>query len=330
MTEVVTLGECLISLVASTRGPMAEAATFERTVTGAEANVAVGLARLGRSVAYVGRVGDDAFGTVVLRRLRAEGVDISRLATEPGAPTGVMFRELRELVPMEVIYHRAGSAASHLGVADVDGAAGLLRGARWVHLTGITPALSASAADAVRHAVDLAREGGATISLDLNIRRRLWSEVQAVPVLRDLARSCHVVLGGLDEIAVVGGLAATLQAGGHVDPGRAAASLLGDSTDRVVVKLGAAGALELRSDGSSIQSAGFAVPHVVDPVGAGDAFTAGYIALTLEGAAAPLALRAANACGAAVVASVGDLAGLLTRTELATLLSTPDGPDTTR
>jgi 2-dehydro-3-deoxygluconokinase len=330
MTEVVTLGECLISFIATTRGPLAESATFERTVTGAEANVAVGLARLGRSVAYVGRVGADAFGTVARRRLRGEGVDVSHLVTDVAAPTGVMFRELRDLVPMEVIYHRAGSAASRIDAADVDAAAELFRGARWLHLTGITPAMSGSAADALRRAVALAHTGSATISLDLNIRRRLWSERQAAPVLRELARSCHVVLGGLDEVAVVGGLAATLEEGAGCDPERAADALLQGATERVVVKLGAGGALERRVGGSSTRSPGRPVAFVADPVGAGDAFTAGYIALSLEGADTDTVLRAGNACGAMAVATIGDLAGLPTRAELDTLLAAPGGPDTTR
>ena len=110
--EVVTLGECLISLIARDRGPLAESQTFARTVAGAEANVAVGLARLGHAVAYVGRVGGDAMGTVIRRRLRGEGVDVHHLVVDDAGPTGLMVRELRDLGPMEVIYHRAGSAGS--------------------------------------------------------------------------------------------------------------------------------------------------------------------------------------------------------------------------
>ena len=85
MTEVVTLGECLVAFVATTPGPLAEATTFERFVVGAEANVAVGLARLGHSVAFIGRVGADGFGEAIVRRLRGEGVDITDLAVDPDA-----------------------------------------------------------------------------------------------------------------------------------------------------------------------------------------------------------------------------------------------------
>ena len=333
MAQVVTLGECLISLIAADRGPLVESSTFLRTVAGAEANVAVGLARLSHAVAYVGRVGDDAFGLAVRRKLRGEGVDVTFLATDPGASTGVMIRELRDLGPMEVIYHRAGSAASRMGPADVDAARAAFDGATWLHVTGITPAISASAGAAVEAAVGLARAAGATVSLDLNIRRRLWSEADAARVLSALAARCDVVLGGLDEIAVVTGLAPTLEAGGAVDPVAAADAMLALGPRRVVVKLGASGALERRRAGDVIEGcAAPAVPvTVVDPVGAGDAFSAAWIASVLEGASPEAALRAGNASGAAVVTTVGDLTGMPTRRELDAILRAGDGgPDTIR
>jgi 2-dehydro-3-deoxygluconokinase len=334
MAHIVTLGECLISLVAAERGPLAESASFRRTVAGAEANVAVGLARLGHRVSYIGRVGSDAFGTVVRRKLRGEGVDVTWLAEDPGAPTGVMIRELRDLGPMEVIYHRAGSAASRLSPHDVDAAGEAFRGTDWLHLTGITPAISASAAAAVSAAIDLARAAGVRISLDLNIRRRLWSEAEAASALAALAARCDVVLGGLDEMALVAGLTQTLEGGASVDPAAAADALLALGPAIAVVKLGAAGALERRraADGTvtGAASPGFSVP-LVDPVGAGDAFSAAWIAWTLEGADPGSALRAANAAGAAVVSTVGDLTGVPTRNELSAILRAGDGgPDTLR
>lgn len=335
MAELVTLGECLISLVARDRGPLTESDSFLRTVAGAEANVAVGVSRLGHTVSYLGRVGDDAFGTVIRRKLRGEGVDVRWLASDAGAPTGVMIRELRDLGPMEVIYHRAGSAASRVTADEVRaaGAAGAFEGARWLHLTGITPAISASAAAAVEAAIDEARWHGLTVSLDLNIRRRLWSEEMARRVLAALAERCDVVLGGLDEVAVVTGLAPTLEAGGAVDPVDAADALLALGPSRAVVKLGAAGALERRREDDLLvgSSAPAFTVRVVDPVGAGDAFSAAWIVSVLEGASPVEALRAGNAAGAAVVSTVGDLTGMPTRRELDAILRSGDGgPDTIR
>ena len=108
--EVVTLGECLVSFVGTEPGPLAAGTTFRAYPAGAEANVAVGLARLGRRVAFVGRVGDDGLGTRVTRALRGEGVDVAGLAVDPAGPTGVMIRERRGLGAAEVFYARIGSA----------------------------------------------------------------------------------------------------------------------------------------------------------------------------------------------------------------------------
>ncbi len=325
MAEVVTLGECLAAFVASTPGQLAEAVAFDRHVAGAEANVAVGLARLGHTVTYVGRVGADGFGTAILRRLRGEGVDVDHLTIDPDAPTGVMFRERRALGAAEVVYHRAGSAGSRLSPGEVERAAdaGLFDGARWLHMTGITPALSATARAATTRARDLARDAGLSISLDINLRRRLWSDTEAAPVLRELATGVDVVLGSADELAVLVDADPTT----HPADLLAAVATIGPST--VVAKLGAHGALGLEAGGSQVHVEGVPVSHVVDPVGAGDAFCAGFIAGRLDGVDLETALRMGNACGALAVAAAGDQAGLPDRVELGRLLA-GEGGDTIR
>jgi 2-dehydro-3-deoxygluconokinase len=324
VSEVVTVGECLASFVAATPGPLADAIDFERHVAGAEANVAVGLVRLGHSVAYLGRVGGDGFGTAIARRLRGEGVDVSHLAVDHEAPTGVMFRERRGLGPIDVVYHRAGSAGSRLSAADVDRAAddGVFDGARWLHLTGITPALSASARAAMTTARERARASGLSISLDVNLRRRLWTDEAAAPVLRDLMQGVDIVLGSLDELAVLAGASTT-------DPAELVSLVGGLGPTVVVAKLGADGALGWESGGSSVRVPGIPVATVVDPVGAGDAFCAGFIAGRLDGVDLETALGMGNACGAMAVVAAGDQAGLPDRAELGRLLAS-GGPDTLR
>jgi len=167
-----------------------------------------------------------------------------------------MVRELRDLGPMEVIYHRAGSAGSRLGPADIDAARAAIEGARWLHLTGITPALSPGAAAALVRAKELARGAGVSVSLDLNIRRRLWTEADAAITLRALLDGVDLVLGGLDEVALVGGLAGTLEQGGRCDPVEAADRLLAAGARRVVVKLGADGALLRDGGGTAVRREG--------------------------------------------------------------------------
>lgn len=325
--EVVTLGEALVSFVATTPGPLTEARAFERHIAGAEANVAVGLARLGHSVAFIGRVGGDGFGTAIRRHLRGEGVDVRHLTTDPEATTGIMFRERRALGAVDVLYARAGSAGSHLGPGDVERAAAsaIFVGARWLHLTGITPALSDGARAAVVRALDLAHAANLTVSLDVNLRRRLWPDEIAAPVLRSIAAGVDVVLGSPDELAAIAGRPDD----GKVDPADLARAVLDLGPSLAVVKLGSSGAVAVSRDGDSVASPAMPVASIVDPVGAGDAFCAGFIAARLEGGGLEDALRAANACGASAVAASGDMAGLPERAELERLLAA-GGRDTLR
>jgi 2-dehydro-3-deoxygluconokinase len=322
-TEVVTLGECLAAFVATDPGPLAESRGFIRHVAGAEANVAVGLARLGHAVTYLGRIGGDGFGTAIVRALRGEGVDVSHLATDDAGRTAVMFRERRALGAMDVVYHRAGSAGSRLTAQDVDRAVddGVFDGARWLHLTGITPSLSQTAREATTRALDSGREAGLSISLDINLRRRLWSDEEAAPVIRDLASRVDVVLGSADELAVVADLDP------DTSPERLARAVAAIGPGTVVAKLGREGALGLEGE-LSVAEPGIVVDQVVDPVGAGDAFCAAFIAGRLDGVDLPTALRMGNACGALAVAASGDQSGLPDREELARLLA--GGPDTLR
>ena len=329
MAEVVTLGECLIAFVAEAPGPLAGATRFERFVAGAEANVAVGVARLGHTVAFVGRVGADGFGEAIRRQLRGEGVETGHLITDETGGTGLMFRERRHLGSAQIVYARQGSAGSRLSVEDVDRAAagGLFHDARWLHLSGITPALSDGARAAAFRAAEVAKAAGLTISVDLNLRRRLWSDEAARPVLRQLAASAHVIFGSPDEFAAVAGdgLAGTPE-----ELARAALSL-GPSV--AVVKLGAGGALLLTADerGTPVVRPAVPLPVVVDPVGAGDAFCAGFIAARLEALPLDRALEWANGCGAAGAAALGDQTGLPDRDELLALLAAGEGaPDTIR
>lgn len=319
--EVVTLGECLVALVAANPGPLAEATTFERHVAGAEANVAVGISRLSHGAAFIGRVGRDGFGTAILRRLRGEGVDIRALTVDPVAPTGLMIRERRALGPADALYLRHASAGSRLEPRDVDAAeaAGSFAGARWLHVTGITPALSPTCRSAVERAVGRANELGMTVSLDVNLRRKLWSDAHAALVLRELARSADVVIGSHDELAVLA------DASHDVSPVDVAGAILKLGASIAVVKLGPEGALAHRAGETPVCRPGLEVPIVLDAVGAGDAFTAGFIVAILEASdlqSAPLehALDVANACGAAAVAAIGDQSGLPDRTELQRLL----------
>ncbi|OPG08933.1 sugar kinase [Microbispora sp. GKU 823] len=309
--RVVTLGETMALLTAERVGPLAHAPSMAVGIGGAESNVAIALRRLGVPVTWIGRVGADGFGELVERELRAEGLDV-RAVVDGAAPTGLMVKERRTSRSLNVWYYRTGSAGSRLAPADVP--EDVVAGASLLHVTGITPALSASAAEAVAHAVRLARAHGVTVSFDVNYRGRLWTRERAGEALRDVLAASDVVFAGVEE--------AELFVAPRKDPLDLAAALTDLGPAQAVIKRGAEGCAAL-VDGLRLTRA--AVPvEVMDPVGAGDAFVGGYLAELLAGAPPETRLDTAVAAGAFACVVPGDWEGMPTRAELGLLTRRED------
>jgi 2-dehydro-3-deoxygluconokinase len=308
--DVVTLGETMVSLRTGT--PLRLGGTMKMTMAGAESNVAIGLARLGHTVRWGGRVGADEVGAFILRSMRAESVAVDTVVVDPGRPTGLMLVERRVADISRVSYYRAGSAGSALAPADA--VACLADTPRILHVTGITPALSASAADAVTAAVELARHAGALVSVDVNYRSRLWAPQDARLALSELVRGAHIVIASEDELGLV-------VTDPH-DESAAARELAASGVSQLVIKRGARGA-SVWHEGQAHHAT--AVPvTVLDTIGAGDAFSAGYLSGVLDGLSPAMALYRGTVTGAFAVAGVGDWEGLPTREELS-LLETEAG-----
>ena len=301
MTGLLTFGETMGLVAADGIGPLAHARSFSFGIGGSESNVAIGVARLGGEATWLGRVGPDATGALIAGRIAASGV--RTLAITDESFTGLMVRHRRSGEFTQVDYHRAGSAGSRLSPADVPAAE--LTAASIVHVTGITPALSETARAAVFQSVETARAAGVPVSVDVNYRAKLWSRFDAAPVLRDLVSRADVVFASPEEAAL------------FVDDGDVPAALAELGPAEVVVKDGGRGCVAL------IEGKRYEVPAlpvtVVDPVGAGDAFVAGYLADRLAGAAAADRLTTAIAAGAFAVTVPGDCEGAPTRAELASL-----------
>ncbi|WP_370615381.1 sugar kinase [Mumia sp. Pv 4-285] len=301
MPEVLTLGEAMGCLRSAGRVNLGDAVSLG--VAGAESNVAIGLARLGHACRWVGAVGPDQIGELVVRTLTAEGVDVSCVRRRP-EPTGIVVFEERLGGLTRVDYHRRHSAGSMVSVEDVT-AAFADDAPQIVHLTGLTMALSPAAADAVRAAARQARDHGALVSLDVNHRSRLWSAEDARSALATLAGLADVVIASEDELPLV----ATAES--LADQ---AAQLLEHGARTVVVKHGAEGATSYSTDG--VMHSPARRVSVVDTVGAGDAFVAGYLSGVLDGLSETARLLRANTVGAFAVGSRGDWEGLPTREEL--------------
>ncbi|WP_329324659.1 sugar kinase [Streptomyces luteogriseus] len=309
MTDVLTFGEAMVSLRADQ--PVRTGGALRMSVAGAEANVAIGLARLGHRVRWIGLTGTDEFGALVLRTLRAENVDTSHAAHADG-PTGLVVFEPRIADLTRVSYYREGSAGSRLIPAHIEPS--LKQGARIVHTTGITAALGRGALDAVEAAVRTAPAAGATVCLDVNYRSKLWSPQQAAAALRPLMPDVDVLVASEDELALAAPAGAVGEAG-------QVQALLECGVREVVVKRGADGAEVFDASGSTAQQA--VAVTVRDTVGAGDAFVAGYLSALLDGEPVAGRLGRAVAVGAFAVASSGDWEGLPTREDLTLLRAAP-------
>lgn len=304
--DVITLGETMVSFAAHEPGTLEGAATFTKIVAGAETNVGVGLARMGLTVAWLSRLGNDSFARYIRAALEAEGIDCSAVVTDPTRPTGFMLksRALEGQDPV-VEYFRRGSAASALSVADFDAARFL--SARHLHVTGITPALSAGCAELVEHSMKAMRAAGRTVSFDPNLRPKLWPSREAMAEhLNRLAGLADWVLPGIAE-------GRTLT--GRETPEDIAAFYLERGARVVVIKLGAEGAYWRSAEGSG-RVAGVKVERIVDTVGAGDAFASGVISGRLQGLDWPTAVARGNWAGAKAIQVVGDMDGLPRRAEL--------------
>lgn len=293
---------------ASQPGPLAYAASLDLGIGGAESNVAVALTRLGTRARWLGRVGADALGDRVVRELRGEGIDV-RLIVDNTAPTGLMVKESRTAESTRVYYYRAGSAGSRLEPADLPAAE--IATAALLHVTGITLALSDTAAATVHAAIDIAEDAGVPVSFDVNHRASLWRGGDAAQAYRDVARRSTVVFAGDDE--------ARLLVDGDT-PEELASSLVGLGPSQAVIKLGSEGCLAV-IDGIVYRQA--AVPvRVVDTVGAGDAFVGGYLAELLAGLSPQERLATAVRTGAFACLNAGDWEGFARRSELGLLDAT--------
>ncbi|GAA3941586.1 sugar kinase [Actinomadura viridis] len=296
--EVVTCGEAMLLLLAEPGVPLARARRFTGSVAGAESNVAIGLARLGHSVRWIGSVGADPAGDTVLSTMRAEGVDTSRVTVHPTAPTGLLLRDSHATRGIDVQYHRAGSAASTLAPESVH--APLSSGTRLLHLTGITAMLSDSTHRLTRYLIDAARDRGVMISFDPNVRHKLGTPDRWRAVVGPLLTRADLVLAGADELELLTGQ----------DAERAVHTLRDGGVDGVVVKYPDKSAVLTNAAGTRTQPA-FPV-SVTDPVGAGDAFAAGLLSALLRGVPPGRALAEAATVAALVVQSTTDIDGLPT------------------
>jgi 2-dehydro-3-deoxygluconokinase len=305
MTEVVpaavSFGETMAVFLADDDLPIRSASHFRLTAAGSESNVMAALAVLGHRARFATRIGDDGLGVAVVRRLRALGVEVHAV-TDRQAPTGVLVRDHPADAHGEVCYARAGSAATRLTWDDICPV--LDPEPRLFFLSGITPVLSAQTAEVAHRVLNHLRDRATTVVFDPNLRRKLMPEPEAVCLLKPLLEHADIVIAGDDELSALTGIA---------DYRRAARRLLDSGARTVIAKRGGQGAYGADTAGEyELRSL---ARHVVDPVGAGDAFAAGFMSGVLRELSLADAMTEASAVAAHVVSTRGDTEGLPTSAE---------------
>jgi len=277
MAQVVTLGEAMLRLSPPDFHRLEQASSFDVKVGGGELNVAVGVARLGIESAWVSKLPDNPLGRMVRNKAREQGVDTSSVVWSGSGRVGIYFLEFgANPRASSVLYDRAGSAVSTLAPGEVDWHRAL-QGSKLFHVSGITPALSRSCAEATLEAVKAAKSAGAKVSFDVNYRKKLWTPEEANACLVPMMELVDILITTEEDTGIVFGIR---------EP----------SYQQVAVKLDErfgfeVVAITLREDlsvlrnnwstfayagGKFHESAKYSC-ELVDRVGAGDSFTAGFI-----------------------------------------------------
>lgn len=305
--EFLTFGETMALMIPNGAKGIEYASQFQNLFGGAESNVAIGVSRLGHTAGWFGRLGKDPLGRMIFKKIRGEGVDVSRAELTTEAPTGLYMREVVG-GKTSVYYYRKNSAASLVQPSHLDEE--YISGTRILHVTGITPALSPSARETAICAMRMARKHGVKVSFDPNLRLKLWTIDEARPVLLEMAKECDYFLPGLDELKLL---------------------YQTDDKDEIFAKLNELSAVSIVKGGdnetflvengvvSSVPY--FKVDQVVDTVGAGDGFCSGYIAGLLKGFSHTEAIRLGNLIGSLVIQFEGDWEGIPTWEQVEAILN---------
>ena len=317
--KVVTFGELMLRLSPPGFERLFQSPVLSATFGGGEANVAASLAQFGLRSCYVTCLPAHAIGDGAMRALGAEGIDTSYVVRS-GSRLGIYFAETGASQRAgTVIYDRAQSAISEIALDAVKWDE-VMSGAAWFHVTGITPALGAKAAAATEAAIAAARRAGARVSVDLNYRKKLWSESQAQATMRPLMRNVDVVIANEEDLQAVLGIEV---AGADVTAGaldiagyRAAAERVTREFGPSIVAVTLRESLSASDNGWSavlwdsasatmLQSQRYLV-RLVDRIGGGDSFAAGLIYAILAGRPLDAALRFAVAASALKQTIPGD------------------------
>lgn len=306
--DVLTIGDALIAMNPTATGPLRFAQSFERKVGGAELNVAIGCSRLGLETGWISRLGHDEFGKHIYNFARGEGIDVSQVQLVEGYQTSLYFKEVLNGSNINSYYYRHNSPTSTLTAESLDKE--YIGRSKILHITGVFPAVDPSNAEIVLHLLKLAKEKDVKVSLDPNIRLKLWDKNTARQTLRSYLPYVDILLLGEEEAEILLGTSV---------PSAVFDKAKTYGITDIVLKLGEKGAIGYRN-GEIAFSEGISGIDIVDEIGAGDGFASGYLHSITHQYSLEDALRFSNAVAAHVITIKGDNEGLPSKEEVEILL----------
>lgn len=296
--DVITIGDAMIAMCPREKGPIIFSDTFKRKVGGAELNVAIGCARLGLKVGFISRLGNDDFGKYIMKTVRGEDIDISEVKLMDEYQTSVYFREVLSDGSSRSFYYRENSPTSTMKYEDLNEE--YLKSAKILHITGVFPSISKNNQELILEAIKLANKNNLIVSFDPNIRLKMWTKEEAKSYIEKILPYVDILLTGDEEINVLLG---------EVSIEDAIKIFHSYGIGKVIIKKGAKGALG--SDGKDIYEVDAIKPKaLVDTVGAGDGFAAGFLTGLCKGKNFEECIKIGNAVGSLVVGVEGDNEGL--------------------
>ncbi|MGJ9382676.1 sugar kinase [Salipaludibacillus sp. CF4.18] len=299
MKDVITIGDAMITFNPSMKGPMKYVQSFDRKVGGAELNFAIGCARLGLNTGWISRLGNDEFGKYILNFVRGEGIDVSEVGLEVGYPTSLNFKEIMEDGSGRTFYYRNQSPTTTLTEDALEET--YFKDSKVLHITGVFPAIDSDKnIGVIKRAIAIAKKQGLLISFDPNIRLKLWSKADAKKAIAEFLPDVDILLTGVDEAEILLGVS---------EPKEIIEKSKALGIQYIAIKQGDKGSIGY-FDGECIEAPSVKPKKVVDTVGAGDGFDAGFIYGVLHQWSLRKTLEFANTIGSMVVSVSGDNEGL--------------------
>ncbi len=296
--DIITIGEAMIAFNPTATGPMKFVNSFEKRIGGAELNTAIGCARLGLKAGFISRLGNDEFGRYILNYARGEGIDVSQVEFVDGYPTSVNFKEIMEDGNVRTFFYRDKSPTLTMTGQDLDET--YISQAKILHITGIYPAIGEKNIGVIKKAIEYAKKNGVKVSFDPNIRLRMWSKEEARKVLLEILPHVDILLAGDEEMEIILS---------EKDPAIIIEKARELGISVIAIKQGDKGSVGYM-EGNTVNAAPVKAAKVVDTVGAGDGFNAGFIYGFLHQWSLEKSLHFANTIGSMVVSVKGDNEGL--------------------